>query len=119
MIEQDLYIEILELFDLLKEEACFREFKRLEAMLLNNHELTNLINEYNDLIDSLAKLDYQPYIDEQQLKIDNIYIKLQQNDDYQRYLVMYEECNQRLNYIASIIFKDIVNVGEVYECSKR
>ena len=112
MIEQHLYLEILELFDLIKEEPLFKKYQQLENELINNHELQVLITKYNDLNDEQNKigyLSYQKEIEEKKVKIKK---QLESEKLYQEYLETYDLCNDYLINISKIIFKDIVLVNE-------
>lgn len=116
MINQDLYIEILELFDLIKEEEIFIEYKKVEKLTLENKEIVKLINEYNEIVDSCSNISYTPYLEESEQKLTDIQDKLNRNELYQRYLNLYDKCNKRLSYLSELMFKDIINVGEVGCC---
>ena len=116
MINQDLYIEILELFDLIKEEEIFIKYKEVEKKTLDDKEILNLIKEYNNIVDSCNNISYSPYLEESEQKLNIVQEKLDNNELYQEYLNLYERCNERLSYLTSLIFKDVINVGEVDCC---
>ena len=121
MIEQDLYLNILELFDLIKDEPCFKKYKEIENDLINNKEIKALIDQYNEINEEKAKVEYEPYQQELISKQRAIEANLKDNINYQEYLSLYQECNDYLQTLAQIIFKDIVSVKEdgCHGCKSR
>lgn len=116
MINQKLYIEVLELFDLIKEEDIFIKYKQLEQLVLNDKEIRQLINEYNFINETIANVEYEPFIKEQELELIKIQDKLNSNQNYCLYLDAHFCCNKRLNEISELIFKDIVSIGGGCSC---
>ena len=112
MIEQELYIEILELFDLIYQEEIFIEYCELERKLLTDEKVVKVVNNYNEINTSLAKVTFASYQLEQEKQLQQLKQQLLQNKDYQRYQELYDLCNKRLNYLSSLIFKDIIIVKE-------
>jgi len=112
MIEQNIYIEILELFDLVNEEPLFKKYKQAELILLNDKEIQSLITKYNELNEEQGRIQYEPYKKELEDKKNEIEIELSKNIKYQEYIELYNECNEYLNDITKIIFEGIVNVKE-------
>lgn len=112
MIEQELYIEVLELFDILKEEECFKEYIGVQDYLESNKDVVQIINEYNFILNTIENIDYQPFIDEQTKELERLENNLHNNIEYQKYLELHEKCNQRLIEISKLIFEDVVEINE-------
>lgn len=113
MLNQELNLAILELFDELKGEQIFITYKELETKLIANKEITSLIKKINDLDEEVYKVNYQPYQNELNDRISKLKTELLTNHDYQSYLKYYQLCNQRLNEISKLIFQDIIEVSEM------
>lgn len=110
MIDQELYIELLELFDELKKMDIFITYVENKNKALNNIEVKSLIKQINELSDLTHTISYQPSLDEIIDKIEFLKTKLNDNTFYNNYIKSYNECNNYLIHISSIIFKDIVVV---------
>lgn len=116
MIEQDLNIAILEMFDEVKKLAIFKNYRINEEKALNNIEVKHLVSEINKLSDLTYSITYQPSLDEICNKIDKLTLELENNEFYNNYLCSYNECNEYINYLSKIIFKDIIEVERECFC---
>ncbi|MEG0284071.1 MAG: YlbF family regulator [Erysipelotrichales bacterium] len=112
MIEQELYIEILELFDLLKEEECFKEYIVVQDYLENNKDIVQIIYEYNFILNTIENIDYQPFIEQQTKELEVLENKINSNEEYQKYLSLHKVCNDRLVEISKLIFDDVVEINQ-------
>lgn len=117
MIEQELYLELLELFDLVKEEPVFKEYTMLQQQLINS-DVGRLISEYNELILEKEKISYADYQQQLDKRLNEIELKLANSEEYQRFQKLYQICNDELKKLAQLILKDIVIVEEV-DCSEN
>jgi hypothetical protein len=97
-MEQALYLLMLELFDLLKEEQLFIDYKVKENELLNDYEFISLVNDYHN----------------NDFNKDECFMNINNNLNYQAYLKLYELCNERLKQLSDIIFKDICGDNNEY-----
>lgn len=117
MIDQELYIQILELFDELKSMDVFKKYIEYKDIALADSEVSKLIKEINDLSDSSHNITYQPSLDEIMEKIEELSVRLNNNTNYSNYITSYNECNDYILYISSLIFKDIVEVEREWYCA--
>lgn len=119
MIDQDLYILILEMFDDLKKEEDILKYLEFKNMCLNNKELTYLIRKYQEQQELLESIQDSKYQEDILKEIDNLNNKIYSIDEYQEYLKYTTICEQRLKELSKIIFKDIVEVveGGCHACS--
>ncbi|MDF9867609.1 cell fate (sporulation/competence/biofilm development) regulator YlbF (YheA/YmcA/DUF963 family) [Bacilli bacterium PM5-3] len=119
MIDQDLYIEILEMFDLISKEPLFIKYKDIEKQLLEDKDVLIIHQEYNDLANSLENISYHSYVKETNEKMLSLEKELSSNLKYIEYEKSYNECNDYLNNISKIIFKDIIDIGEKNCCGNK
>lgn len=113
MLNQNLNIALLELFDELALESIFIKYQELEQALLEEKEVVNKIQSINEMYLELAKIAYEPFQTQLSQKISTMEDDLNNNQLYQEYLKYYQLCNTRLNEISKLIFKDIINVSEM------
>ncbi len=119
MINQELNIAILELFDEIKEMDLFKVYKINEEKALNNPEVNRLINKINTLSDLTYSVSYQPSLDEITTKISKLTSDLENNEFYNSYMCSYQECNDYLKHLSELIFKDIVEVESECFCEHK
>lgn len=115
MLNQELNIALLELFDELSVESIFVTYKELETKLIENKDIPTLIKKINELDEEVYKVNYQPYQNELNERINKLKDELLNNHDYQEYLKYYQLCNKRLNEISKLVFQDIIKVSEMNE----
>lgn len=116
MINQELNIALLEMFDEVDKEEIFKNYCAIENEVLKS-DIVKIVAEINNLNEEISRVEYQPYQLELKNKIELLENDLLANPLYQEYLHAYEMCNQRLEELAKIIFKDIINVREMSECA--
>lgn len=114
MLEQEVNLELLNLFDLVKNAPEYHSYQQAEKMVLDDYQLLMMINEYNDLNnDNNLATHGKKRLDELKNKIDN-------NQSYHHYLESFNLYQTLMEKIAQIIFQDIITISKEGEgCARQ
>lgn len=106
MLDQDINIELLNLFDLVDKSSTYLNYQNHEQAVLNDYDLLMMINTHNDLME---KYDLS-HDDHMMKRINELQDKINNNEGYIAYLKSYDDYQKLMEDISKIIFKDIINI---------
>lgn len=112
MINQEINILLLELKDSLTKEKIYIDKNKFESDMINDFQLMELIKKYSAYNEQLENISYTSAVKDilnAQLKIEQ---ELNSYDTYKIYNDKYVLCNERLKYISSIVYQDILKINE-------
>lgn len=114
MLEQEVNLELLNLFDLVKDAPEYHSYQQAEKVVLDDYQLLMMINEYNDLSTrhSLEGPDKK--------RLEELERKIHDNQSYHHYLDSLSNYQTMMEKVARIIFQGIITISKEGEgCARQ
>jgi len=115
----DINLTMLEMQDEVRKNDYVIKYHQLEKEIENNTQLKKNIDLYNELVNEYEKVEYDPYRSELLNRIQVLKDDVESNPLYQDYLAYTDALNSEIVDLGSLIFKDLLEIGDVFECGKR
>jgi len=117
MIEIDL--KLLEISDLLQEDELVKTYHQTERQVTEDKNLLDLIKQYNEYCDQYEKIEYDAYRVELLNKTEALKKEIESNDLYHDYLSQQVTIDDMVLDLSKLVFKDLLEIGELCGCKQR